>query len=198
MIDAPRIRDFVVRPWTTTTAVAALTDIDTGIAVPPAPVLRTVAEVERLAERVPRPLVLMTGAFEARDAGPASNLRQARRFGAALVVGVHAAAAPRWPGPGGVAGHVPPGIAERCRAVAALPGVDAVVVMGDDGPHGLICLLRPQVYVGEAVHRDACWREAVLMRQWAGRVQVLPPPPHRGAWERRLPQAGDPAPRSCP
>jgi rfaE bifunctional protein nucleotidyltransferase chain/domain len=88
-------------------------------------------------------LVLANGCFDLLHVGHVRYLQAARALGDALVVGLNSdAAVRRLKGPGR---PVMPA-AERAELVAAVQGVDAVVVFEEDSADALIARLRPDVH----------------------------------------------------
>src|SRR5690242_10124460 len=88
-------------------------------------------------------LVLANGCFDLLHVGHVRYLQAARALGDALVVGLNSdASVRRLKGPGRPV--MPAG--ERAELVAALHGVDAVVVFEEDSADALIERLRPDVH----------------------------------------------------
>jgi rfaE bifunctional protein nucleotidyltransferase chain/domain len=88
-------------------------------------------------------LVLANGCFDLLHVGHIRYLQAARALGDALVVGLNSdASVRRLKGPGR---PVMPA-AERAELVAAVRGVDAVVVFEEDSADALIARLRPDVH----------------------------------------------------
>jgi rfaE bifunctional protein nucleotidyltransferase chain/domain len=88
-------------------------------------------------------LVLANGCFDLLHVGHVRYLQAARGLGDALVVGLNSdASVRRLKGPGR---PVMPA-AERAELVAAVSGVDAVVVFEEDSADALIARLRPDVH----------------------------------------------------
>ena len=88
-------------------------------------------------------LVLANGCFDLLHVGHVRDLQAARALGDALVVGLNSdASVRRLKGPGR---PVMPA-AERAELVAAVSGVDAVVVFDEDSADALIARLRPDVH----------------------------------------------------
>lgn len=96
-----------------------------------------------------RPTVLAVGIFDLLRAGHARFLEAARRLGERLVVAVRADASANRFGP---PGPVLPA-SDRARLVAALRGVDAVVVF--DVLEDLVRTLAPDVFVRGVHEQDA-------------------------------------------
>ena len=88
-------------------------------------------------------LVLANGCFDLLHVGHVRYLQAARALGDVLVVGLNSdASVRRLKGPGR---PVMPA-AERAELVAAVSGVDAVVVFDEDSADALIARLRPDVH----------------------------------------------------
>jgi rfaE bifunctional protein nucleotidyltransferase chain/domain len=88
-------------------------------------------------------LVLANGCFDLLHVGHVRYLQAARALGDALVVGLNSdASVQRLKGPGR---PVMPA-AERAELLAAISGVDAVVVFEEDSADALIARLRPDVH----------------------------------------------------
>jgi rfaE bifunctional protein nucleotidyltransferase chain/domain len=88
-------------------------------------------------------LVLANGCFDLLHVGHVRYLQAARALGDALVVGLNSdASVRRLKGPGRPV--MPAG--ERAELVAAVSGVDAVVVFDEDSADALIARLRPDVH----------------------------------------------------
>ncbi len=58
----------------------------------------------------------------------------------------------------------------RAAGLAALPGVDLVVINEEDGPAGLLRLLRPELVITAAEPSAEGPAEAALVRDWGGQV----------------------------
>jgi rfaE bifunctional protein nucleotidyltransferase chain/domain len=126
---------------------------------------RAVRAAQRRGERV----VLTSGCFDLLHVGHARSLAEARRMGDRLVVGVNADATVRK-----LKGAPRPIVPARQRAelIAALAGVDWVVVFPEPTPRALLAALAPDVYA-----KGGDWPLAVLRAKDA-------PPGFRGAIRR--------------
>lgn len=124
-----------------------------------------------------RRIVLTNGCFDLLHVGHLRSLRQARRLGDVLVVGVNdddsvrrlkGAGRPLVPAP------------ERAELLAALEPVDVVTIFGGETARELIVLLRPDIYVkGDdyAARLGLVGKplpEAELVRRHGGEVVTLP------------------------
>jgi len=110
-------------------------------------------ELERVRQHGAR-VVLTNGVFDLLHVGHLRYLRDARRAGDLLVVGVNADAAVNKPG----RPLVPD--AERAELVAALEPVDFVVIFGESTADALLRAIRPDVYVKGADYSEATLPEA--------------------------------------
>lgn len=102
---------------------------------------RILASWRAAAERV----VFTNGVFDLLHRGHVEYLAEARALGERLVVGMNSDASVRRLGKGPERPFVPEG--DRAAVVAALAGVEMVVVFDDDTPERLIRELRPDVLV---------------------------------------------------
>jgi rfaE bifunctional protein nucleotidyltransferase chain/domain len=120
-------------------------------------------------------IVLTNGVFDLLHVGHLRYLRQARREGDLLVVGVNAdGAAQKHGGP-----LVPD--AERAELVAALEPVDFVVVFAEDTADALLRSVRPDVYVKGADYSEASLPEAVTARDVGARLVFVPVVPNHSS-----------------
>src|SRR6267142_4582740 len=107
------------------------------------------AERARELRRAGKRLVVTNGCFDLLHVGHVRYLQAARALGDALVVGLNSdASVRRLKGPGR---PVMPA-AERAELVAAVSGVDAVVVFEEDSADALIARLRPDVHAKGTGH----------------------------------------------
>ncbi len=72
-----------------------------------------------------------------------------------------------------LAGRVPPG-RHRGTVLAALEGVDAVVVFSEDDPRAALERLRPDVWAKGGDYAGADLPEAAVLARWGGTAVVLP------------------------
>jgi rfaE bifunctional protein nucleotidyltransferase chain/domain len=119
-------------------------------------------------------VVWTNGCFDLFHAGHLHSLRAARRFGDVLVVGVNSdASVARLKGPGRPV--VP--AAERAEVVAALEGVDGVIVFDDLTPERLLSRLKPDVHCKGAEYAPPDGKpvpEARVVESYGGRIAYLP------------------------
>jgi D-beta-D-heptose 7-phosphate kinase/D-beta-D-heptose 1-phosphate adenosyltransferase len=125
------------------------------------------AELERV-RRAGARVVLTNGVFDLLHVGHLRCLRQARRHGDVLVVGVNADAAVRKPGR-----PLVPDV-ERAELVAALEPVDYVVIFGEDTADALLRWVRPDVYAKGGDYTEATLPEAATARELGARVVFIP------------------------
>ena len=120
-------------------------------------------------------LVLANGCFDLLHVGHVRYLQAARALGDALVVGLNSdASVRRLKGPGR---PVMPA-AERAELVAAVSGVDAVVVFEEDSADALIARLRPtSTPRARTTPRRAC-PSAARWKRWGQRSPSRRPKTH--------------------
>jgi D-beta-D-heptose 7-phosphate kinase / D-beta-D-heptose 1-phosphate adenosyltransferase len=127
--------------------------------------------VARVHERGGR-VVATGGCFDLLHAGHVATLEAARSLGDCLVVCLNSdtsVAALKGPGRPVV------NQADRCRMLAALRCVDAVVVFDEPTPEAVLSWLRPEVWVkGGDYAGDGDLPEAELVRRWGGQAVVVP------------------------
>jgi rfaE bifunctional protein nucleotidyltransferase chain/domain len=135
--------------------------------VAPPPLLRLVA---RLRRRRPRPrIVLANGVFDLLHVGHLRYLRAARALGDLLVVAVNDdRSARRLRGPGRPV--VP--ARDRARLIAALRGVDAVVLFGSRSVSPLIRRLRPEVQCKGTDYTPGSVPERAAVLSCGGEVRI--------------------------
>ena len=112
-------------------------------------------------------VVFTNGVFDLLHPGHIKLLREARRHGDRLVVGINSDASVRR-----LKGSGRPVQALRARAevLAALRDVDLVVAFSEDTPLALIRALRPGVLVKGADYTEDRIVGAAEVRSWGGRV----------------------------
>jgi D-glycero-beta-D-manno-heptose 1-phosphate adenylyltransferase len=130
--------------------------------------------IARRRRRRPRPrVVLANGLFDLLHVGHVRYLRAARALGEILVVAVNDdRSARRLRGPGRPL--VP--AADRARIVAALAGVDAVVLFGSRTVAPLIVRLRPDVQCKGTDYTPATVPERDVVRSYGGKVRIAGDP----------------------
>ena len=134
----------------------------------------TLARVRRSGGKV----VFTNGCFDLLHRGHLSLLREARKLGDVLVVGVNSdASARRVKGPGR---PVTPE-EDRVELLEALPCVDHVVVFYGDTPEALIRRVKPDLHVKGGDHAGSQLVEESVVKEFGGEVVVLPLLPGRSA-----------------
>lgn len=131
--------------------------------------LRHATEEDR---RTGRTIVFTNGCFDLLHPGHVRSLREARRLGDRLVVGLNSDASVRRQGKGTERPILRE--AERAELLAALEMVDYVSIFDEDTPLELIRAVRPDVLV-----KGVDWEEgkvvgADFVREHGGRVERLP------------------------
>jgi D-beta-D-heptose 7-phosphate kinase/D-beta-D-heptose 1-phosphate adenosyltransferase len=118
-----------------------------------------------------RKVVFTNGCFDILHAGHVSYLQRARELGDLLVLGLNSDASVRR-----LKGETRPLVNETDRAeiLAALACVDHVVVFDEDTPLELIKLLQPDILVKGNDYAEDEVVGAELVRQWGGRVELMP------------------------
>jgi len=116
-------------------------------------------------------IAFTNGCFDILHVGHVQYLREARKTGDILVLGLNSDASVRAI-KGGKRPLVPQG--ERAEVVASLMSVDYVAVFDETTPLNLIMHLRPDILVkgGDWEEEEVVGREAV--RSWGGKVVIVP------------------------
>ncbi|MDJ1132831.1 PfkB family carbohydrate kinase [Streptomyces iconiensis] len=157
----------------------------TGVSEPPPPPVRTgpragrrtptgpgaAHQLARATREEGGTLVATGGCFDLLHAGHVSLLEAAARIGDRLIVCVNSDASVRRRKSQGR--PISP-LTDRVRVLSALACVDAVAVFDEDTPEQLLAQLRPHVWAkgGDYAHEEL--PEARLLRDWGGRVVLLP------------------------
>jgi D-beta-D-heptose 7-phosphate kinase / D-beta-D-heptose 1-phosphate adenosyltransferase len=141
------------------------------------PVLGLEEDLERV-RRSGGKVVFTNGCFDLLHRGHLFLLREARRLGDMLVVGVNSDASARR-----VKGSGRPVMLEedRVELLEALPCVDHVVVFDEDTPEALIRRVEPDLHVKGGDHADERLPEESVVEELGGEVVVLPLLPGRSA-----------------
>lgn len=123
-------------------------------------------------------VVFTNGCFDLLHRGHLFLLREARKLGDMLVVGVNSdTSAHRVKGPGR-----PVTLEEdRVELLEALPCVDHVVVFDEDTPEALIRRVKPDLHVKGGDHAGDQLVEESVVKEFGGEVVVLPLLPGRSA-----------------
>jgi rfaE bifunctional protein nucleotidyltransferase chain/domain len=130
-------------------------------------------ELRRVWRQASMEVVWTNGCFDLLHAGHVDSIQRAARLGDVLVVGVNSdASVSRLKGQGRP--FVP--AESRARTVAAIKGVDRVVVFEDDTPERVLSLLKPEIHVKGEEYANGCKPipEEALVRSYGGRVEFLP------------------------
>ena len=126
-----------------------------------------------------RTVVWTNGVFDLMHVGHVRNLRAAAGLGDVLVVGVNSdASVRRLKGP--ERPYIPAD--ERAEMLAALSGVDAVVIFDEDTPEAILARVRPDVHVKGEDYRPPNGKpipEAEIVEGYGGRIAYLPIVPGR-------------------
>jgi D-beta-D-heptose 7-phosphate kinase / D-beta-D-heptose 1-phosphate adenosyltransferase len=116
-------------------------------------------------------VVATGGCFDVLHAGHVASLHAARALGDCLVVLLNSDdSVRRLKGPG----RPVHGVRDRTQVLSALRCVDAVVVFGQDTPEQALRELRPDIWAKGGDYASHALPEAELVREWGGRVVVLP------------------------
>jgi D-beta-D-heptose 7-phosphate kinase/D-beta-D-heptose 1-phosphate adenosyltransferase len=123
-------------------------------------------------------IVFTNGCFDLLHRGHLSLLREARRLGDVLVVGVNTdASARRVKG----AGRPATPQEDRVELLEALPCVDHVILFEEDTPEALVRLIQPDLHVKGGDHEGDRLAEESVVRELGGEVVVLPLLPGRSS-----------------
>ena len=123
-------------------------------------------------------VVFTNGCFDLLHRGHLFLLREARKLGDVLVVGVNSdASARRVKGPG----RPVTSEEDRVELLGALPCVDHVVVFDEDTPEALIRRVKPDLHVKGGDHAGKRLVEASVVEKLGGEVVVLPLLPGRSS-----------------
>jgi phosphoheptose isomerase len=128
-----------------------------------------------------RTVVWTNGVFDLLHVGHLTSLREARKFGDVLVVGVNADASVR--ANKGPDRPIFPA-AERVEMLAALDLVDAITVFDDHTPERVLAAVKPDVHVKGADYAPPHGKpipEAELVRSYGGRIEFVPLVPDRSS-----------------
>jgi rfaE bifunctional protein nucleotidyltransferase chain/domain len=135
-----------------------------------------VAEWRRAGEQV----ILTNGCFDLLHVGHIRYLRAAKALGGRLVVAVNSdAGARRLKGPGRPATPQ----AERAELLAALAGVDAVVIFDEPDVRALVRELRPDVHAKGTDYTAESVPERAVVEECGGRVEIVGDPKDHSSTE---------------
>ncbi|HET9370860.1 MAG TPA: adenylyltransferase/cytidyltransferase family protein [Vicinamibacterales bacterium] len=147
--------------------------------------LVTLVEADRAAGRT---IAFANGCFDVLHVGHVRYLRGARREADRLVVAINSDASERrLKGPGR------PVLDEATRAelVAAVRGVDYVVIFGDDTVERLLRLLRPDVHCKGTDYTVDTVPERAIVREYGGRIAIVGDPKDHSTRDLLARIAGD-------
>jgi rfaE bifunctional protein nucleotidyltransferase chain/domain len=116
-------------------------------------------------------VVWTNGVFDVLHVGHLHSLREAKKFGDVLVVGVNDDASVR--ANKGPARPVYP-CAERLEMLAALELVDAIVVFDDATPERVLSEVKPDIHVKGADYADKPIPERAIVEAYGGRIELVP------------------------
>lgn len=144
-------------------------DASPGKLVDRAALLARVAEWRRAGERV----ILTNGVFDVLHVGHVRYLRGAKALGGRLVVAVNADASVR-----ALKGEGRPRMpaTERAELLAALEGVDAVVIFEEPDVRALIRELRPDIHAKGTDYTAESVPERDVVAECGGRVAIVGDP----------------------
>ncbi len=136
--------------------------------------IRTRQEMSAIAEALQREgkrLVFTNGCFDLLHVGHMYLLREAKKFGDVLVVGLNSDASVR-----ALKGDSRPivGQQDRSEALAALESVDYLVVFEEPDPMELLRALRPQVLVKGDDYRESEVVGAEFLKTYGGEIRLVP------------------------
>jgi D-glycero-beta-D-manno-heptose 1-phosphate adenylyltransferase len=131
--------------------------------------LETVAAAVCVARGRGQRVALANGAFDLLHVGHIRYLKGARALADVLVVAVNSDSSVRK-----LKGPTRPAMpeAERAEIVAALDGVDWVVIFGEETPRAVIERLRPDLQVKGSDYTPDSVPEGELVRSYGGRVAI--------------------------
>jgi phosphoheptose isomerase len=123
-------------------------------------------------------VVWTNGVFDVLHVGHLHSLREAKRFGDVLVVGVNTDASVK--ANKGPDRPIFP-CAERVEMLAALELVDAICVFDDPTPERVLAELKPDVHVKGADYVDKPIPERAIVEAHGGRIELIPLVPGRSS-----------------
>jgi len=125
-------------------------------------------------------IILTNGIFDLLHVGHVRYLRGAKELGGKVVVAVNSDSSARaLKGKGRP--HTPE--QERAEVLAALHGVDAVVIFGERDVTAIIRELRPDVHAKGTDYTEASVPEGALVRELGGRVAIVGDPKEHSSTE---------------
>jgi phosphoheptose isomerase len=123
-------------------------------------------------------VVWTNGVFDLLHVGHLHSLREAKKFGDVLVVGVNGDTSVK--ANKGPTRPIFPS-AERVEMLAALELVDAILVFDDPTPEIVLAQLRPDVHVKGADYADKPIPERAIVEAYGGRIELVPLVPERSS-----------------
>jgi phosphoheptose isomerase len=123
-------------------------------------------------------VVWTNGVFDLLHVGHLQSLREAKKFGDTLVVGVNGDASVK--ANKGPERPIFP-CAERVEMLAALELVDAILVFDDATPERVLAQLRPDVHVKGADYANKPIPERATVEAYGGRIELIPLIPGRSS-----------------
>jgi rfaE bifunctional protein nucleotidyltransferase chain/domain len=130
------------------------------------------ADLARVVQHLPRPIVLTNGVFDLLHRGHVTYLARARALGASLVVAVNSDDSVRRLGKG--ADRPINTEADRAAVLAALESVSLVTVFDETVPLPVLEIVRPDVYAKGGDYEMASIPEAQLARSWCAKTVAIP------------------------
>jgi rfaE bifunctional protein nucleotidyltransferase chain/domain len=127
---------------------------------------------EALILRQGKRLVFTNGVFDILHAGHVGYLKEAKKLGNLLIVGLNSDASVRRLGKG--ANRPINTLEDRATVLSALRWVDAVVAFDEDTPENLIGALHPEVHVKGGDYKEEDLPEAKFVRGYGGEIVILP------------------------
>ena len=136
--------------------------------------IRSRAEMQSIAETLHRDgkrIVFTNGCFDLLHVGHMHLLREAKKFGDVLVVGLNSDASVRQ-----LKGDGRPIVSEqdRAEAIAALESVDYLVIFSEPDPLELLRAIRPHVLVKGSDYQPSEVVGADLLASYGGEVRLIP------------------------
>jgi glycerol-3-phosphate cytidylyltransferase len=117
-------------------------------------------------------LVFTNGVFDILHSGHVRYLKEAKKLGNLLIVGLNTDASVKRLGKG--ENRPINSLEDRAEVLSALRSVDAVVAFDEDTPEALIEALRPDVHVKGGDYTEEDLPEAKIVRSYGGEVVILP------------------------
>lgn len=123
-------------------------------------------------------IVFTNGCFDILHAGHVRYLMAARELGDCLIVGLNSdTSVQTLKGPSRPINHQE----DRAEVLAGLQAVDCIVIFEEKTAVNLIATIKPEIYVKGGDYNIADIPEAEIVKQYGGRVQILPEVPGRSS-----------------